>query len=140
MTILDGIDARSVDTLNEQAPEVLRELTASTNFPEDLTTTVFHFGFSPSADQYVGYQLHSGWDYEPKRIEQSFAAKPVYEGAFQDLPEEAGFTETAAKVISNLKQIDDQKGEDRLGIGGEVQVRIMEGQPPEIYTSTVAKL
>lgn len=140
MRVLDGIDARSVDDLNERAPRVLNDVAARTEFPQDVTTTIFHFGFSPSAGRYVGYDFHSGRGYEPREIEKPFAAKPTYEDAFQNLPEEAGFTETAVQVISNLKEIDDEKGADRLGIGGEVQVRIMEGQPPKTHTWTVAEL
>lgn len=132
MNLLDGVVATDVDQLNDIAPKVLSQISKNVDPPEGLSTTIYHLGYSESEQQYVAYHLHSGYDFQPRRIEQPRSFKPADPKAKQGIDRNAEFPDMAVQVIKNLKEIDDDRpNEERLGIGGEVQLRVMAGSPPE---------
>jgi hypothetical protein len=136
--LLNGVVADDVDELNNTAPDVLRQIERNVSPPEDISTTIYHLGLSESEGRYVAYDLHSGYDFEPQRIEHEVAFKPADPEAAEGVDPDSPFPERAVQVIENLKEIDDARpDEERIGIGGEVQLRAMAGSPAETIIQTL---
>lgn len=79
--VRERIPSRDIDTLDARTPQALRELLEDLGGDEALrsTATIYHFGWSPTEDRYVGYAYRSTNDFESERLADGFGVKPVTE-------------------------------------------------------------
>lgn len=117
--INDEMVVKGVDNLNFHAPEKLRNLWASykeeTSFPEYLTTTVYHFGFSETDKTMHAYAYRSERDFVSEALGIGVGVKPECK-----LPEKHEFPTDIIKMMDEQRYIQAKKSEnERVYIGGE---------------------
>lgn len=106
--ILDRIRRDHWATLGDGTPEV----------NEPRTTTVYHFGFSIESNELVGYQHHSGYDFEARSLQtKTRGAKPGVMDIGQPLE---GLAEVYRNVLGQQASQMSLPFNERLHIGGQV--------------------
>ena len=115
---------RDIDHLKVLAPGLLRDAAPRCQGGDITTTTLYHFGYSTLEKRYVGYAYRSAKKWEPDRLQDALGLKPVID----------------VQPTSNIQipqfLIDivcEQRRKDlllpvseRVGIGGDIQVVVME--------------
>ena len=115
---------RDIDHLKVLAPGLLRAAAPRCQGADITTTTLYHFGYSTLEKRYVGYAYRSAKNWEPDRLQDALGLKPVID----------------VQPTSNIQipqfLIDivcEQRRKDlllpvseRVGIGGDIQVVVME--------------
>lgn len=117
-------DMTNIDDLNEVTPSVLTTL-ASEYFSSCLaTTTLYHFGYSEAAGQYVGYAYRSTNAFEPEKLQCNVLGyKPEIEIATQ---ENIQFPNFAIEVILEQQRQDKLRPlDEQVGIGGEIEYAVL---------------
>lgn len=129
---------KDVDGLDHYAPEQLRRLWERhpDNRTDEMTTSIFHLGYSEEQERMVGYRYHSDYDFESEELDTGFILKPKTPG-LQDLREELG-DETLQFLVEAIhlqKDYDDQQEDsDRYPIGGEIELCLMHPNMTTIKT------
>jgi hypothetical protein len=79
-TVTTSMVCRDFDMLDRLTPDPLRKIerkVADEFGPVTGTSTVYHFGYSDSLEQYVGFAYRSTSDYNSERLlDRSFGVKP----------------------------------------------------------------
>ena len=117
--IRSSLVARDVEHLNQYVPDNLKKL--AENFPEldDITATIYHFGFSNYRQAYIGYAYRStnGWISEELSYD-GIGIKPVIK---VDLRECFQLPEKFIEIMKNQQEEDNKlPPKERVGIGGEI--------------------
>lgn len=116
--------ARDFDYVNDIAPGQLRELWARLDEPG--TSTIYHFGYSPPEDSYVGFAFRSTRDFVPERLDYGLGFRPVHDELVQIAPslfEELGIYDAVMRLIETARRLDDALPmSERVGVGGEVHI------------------
>jgi hypothetical protein len=116
--------ARDIDYVNEIAPECL--LSLWTDLAEPGTSTIYHFGYSPREDAYVGFAFRSTHDFAAERLEYGIGVKPPSGeliAVAMDRVGELGIHDAIVSLIETARTVDDELPlSERVGIGGEVHL------------------
>lgn len=128
--VQQNVVARDVTGLDHIAEAKLPGFAAACGATKELTATIYHFGFSYDAGEFVGRAFRSTNNFKTEELANPcFAVKPP-EGieltiAFESCRDKglpAGFIE----LMKQQKAIDDSRPfAERVGIGGEVQFLVM---------------
>ncbi len=114
--------ARDIHHLDNFVTPALRDLGTEFELNEELTTTVYHVGYSEEESRYVGFAYRSTDSFASERLEYGFRVKPPVE---VQPPE--NFPDDFVAIITKQKQIDDQKPmSERVHIGGEIHLLLMQ--------------
>jgi hypothetical protein len=115
---------RDIDHLKVLAPGLLRDAAPRCQGADITTTTLYHFGYSTLEKRYVGYAYRSAENWEPDRLQDALGFKPVID------------VQPTANIQISQFLIDivcEQRRKDlllpvseRVGIGGDIQVVVME--------------
>ncbi len=120
---------RDIDYVNSVAPGELRGLW--TRLDEPGTATIYHFGYSPAEDAYVGYAFRSESDFAAERIQYGIGIKPPSGeliAVAADSLAELGVHDAIISLIVKARSVDDALPlEERVGIGGEVHLLTLTG-------------
>lgn len=107
-----------IDDLNLFAPNVLKASVAAAGGLGDITTTLYHFGYSRNEAKYVGYAYRSTCDFQSERLQYALGFKPQVHVEASESIELPNFL---------IEIILEQQRQDRLlpidqqvGIGGEI--------------------
>lgn len=112
--LVDGIE-----NLDRHAPGVLREMWAhyvsELQVPEEMTTTVYHFGFSEVTGEMMSFAYRSTSDFRSERVQLGVGVKPEC-----SWPDEGNFLDHIEGMMleQRANQATKPAGE-RLYIGGE---------------------
>lgn len=112
--------ARDIDMLDLHTPEALRSVHEQLKCPDDATATIYHLGFSPESDKYVGYVYRSTSDYESEELPESgFAIKP--QPADIEAMEPPGGADEIIALAESVRASEGAKPRgERIYIGGEL--------------------
>ena len=115
-----------IEHLNEYAPNSLAKIMDKYVENEEITATIYHFGYSQARERFVGYAFRSINDWIPEELpSDSIGIKPNIKynvGAEFQLP--LSFIE----LISRQRELDlELPHEERVGIGGDIHFVHMNG-------------
>jgi hypothetical protein len=126
---------QDITGLDEWAPKALGQ--AWSRYAHlQISTTVFHFGYAPGEERFVGYQYHSGHGFESERLPRS-GFKPVSDELVDvlEVVGDASVKDLFKKAIEVQKEQDESRPkEKRLGIGGEIQMLTLTEEAMRIET------
>jgi hypothetical protein len=113
--------ATDIDMVDLHAPDALRAVCEELDCPDDETSTIYHLGFSPNANAYVGYVYRSTNDFQSEEMIPSFRIKP-------DPPDGVGTESPSAEeeIIALAEAIraneDTKPRGERIYVGGELVI------------------
>jgi hypothetical protein len=123
--VQSNILARDLDFVNGIAPERLREIYARLPEPPG-TSTVYHFGYSPKEDAFVGVAFRSTNNFVAEVIPYGVGIKPAFDHLVSIAADEVnalGYADGIVSMLHHLRLADDALPMvDRVGIGGEVHL------------------
>ena len=130
-----NILATDIDNLNQYCQNALLSIEGNCQDADCTDSTIYHFGYSPSSERYVGFAYRSTNDWKPEALADGLGIKPVISIApFDDLQLPATFID----IISQQRSEDQLKPNSfRVGIGGQIEFAVMENG--SINISTVHK-
>jgi hypothetical protein len=112
-------DLGDIDDLNSFTPGVLRASVWAVGGLGEITTTLYHFGYSKAEAKYVGYAYRSTCDFESDRLQYALGFKPQVQ---IKSCEKIEFPDFLVDIVL------EQQRQDRLlplkeqvGIGGEIE-------------------
>lgn len=120
--VLSELLCRDIATLDRHAPEALRRLWAALGleYPEasGVDATVYHFGFSPQHEQYVGYAYRSTSKFGSEALPDAFGKKPEPLEPLQEAPSTLeGWIDLAERLRAEQASVPLPR---RIHIGGEL--------------------
>lgn len=124
----ESILCRDIDNLDSHAPEMLRSILTDLRRQHgefESSGTIYHFGWSPERDQYVGYAYRSDDDFRSESLDPGFRIKPHPAGGFETPESLEGMIELAERVKAEQ---DAARAEDRIFVGGELVLTSMHGR------------
>ena len=119
--IQTSVIARDVPHLNNYTSEQLRVIAVKYKLISDLTSTIYHFGYSAAEQCYKGFAYRSKTNFVSEELEYGFGIKPPVEyKPIQSLPN--GFIE-----MTERQRIEDKEKptEQQVGIGGDIHLFVM---------------
>ena len=128
ITVQTSMLAKSIPHLDEFTTEGLRILYKELNIPENLTSTVYQFGYDYDSGKFRGFAYRSVNNFISEELGYGFGTKPPV----------PNFVPTDNPIEDFKKVIAIQREEDlarpqkkRIGIGGEIHILLLE---PSRYT------
>lgn len=104
--------AKDILFLNKIAQERLSQIKAKYNYPSDLTSTIYHFGYHQVENRFVGFAFRSKNNFEPENLEYGLGIKPVDDELRRistDLVEKKGLPEGFINLMEYQKLNDENK-------------------------------
>jgi hypothetical protein len=130
----DRMILRGIDNLDFHTPRNLSDLWVShkheLSIPNDLTTTIYHFGFSEEDRLIHAYAYRSLFDFKSERLEYGIGVKPEC-----GVPTNYNLPEDIKKMMRAQRHIQSQAPpEQRVYIGGEIQIHHLTKNGFNVYT------
>jgi hypothetical protein len=124
LKINDKLIVNGINNLDHHTPHCLRELwikyKSELLFGDEMTTTVYQFGFSQMDGNIVVFAYRSTNDFKSEKLTYGIKAKPECTTSFE---ENDTFMDVIPKMMREQRKIEDEGPKDgRLYIGGEIQV------------------
>ena len=121
-----------IDDIGKFTQQVLKASVDAAGGLGSITTTIYHFGYSRSESQYVGYAHRSISSFKPERLPYALGFKPeVPVPATDDMQ----FPDYLVDIVVRQQQYDrSQPIQDRLGIGGEIEFAVLSNRTTHIET------
>lgn len=132
------IIGEDVGILDETAPRYLPAVAAAHGLSDDLTATVYHFGYLKRAARFVGFAYRSTNGFKSEPLPDGLGMKPPHDDLMHLGAEK--IYELSVPGVFNLlmghqKSRDDQKPPtERSGIGGEVHWLTLQQQGYLLHT------
>jgi hypothetical protein len=132
--IIDGGIVEDIDHLNFHAPNALNTIWGSfvndLNVPADITTTVYHFGFSPASKTIQSYAYRSTNQFISEQIKYGIGIKPVC-----PIPDDFVFPRDIKKLMEHQREIESKKPKtEQIRIGGEILIHTLNSQGFNVIT------
>lgn len=125
-------DLGDIDDLNHFASSVLAASVRAAGGLGEITTTLYHFGYSRAEAKYVGYAYRSTTDFQLERLQYALGVKPPVRVEPTENIEFPGFM---IEIILNQQRQDQQLSiEQRVGIGGEIEFAVLSNRNTQIKT------
>ena len=116
-------DVQDIDGLNTVAPTELRELAPRCFGFDQITATLYHFGYSRNEAKYVGYAYRSEKSFQSDRIPEGLGLKPVIPVTPTD---DIQFPDFLVKIMLEQQRQDSLLPvSEQVGIGGEIEFVVM---------------
>lgn len=127
---LDRFVARDIHHLNDYVTPLLVEISEEFGLNADVTTTIYHVGFSENEQRYVGFAYRSTNGFVSERLEYGLRTKPGLEGACVD-----NYPDDFVRIMKLQRAADEAlPRNERVFIGGEIQALILEQRSMSIQT------
>jgi hypothetical protein len=130
----DRMVIRGIDHLNDHTQRALGEMWTlyrqEFKLPEDLTTTVYHFGFSEVTGRIHSYAYRSTANFQPEPRPYGIGVKPEC-----SVPSDCKFPTDIKMLMNEQRHI--QAGlprERRIYIGGEITIHHLSKEGCFVYT------
>ncbi|MEK6663215.1 MAG: hypothetical protein AABY73_05035 [Pseudomonadota bacterium] len=125
-------DLSDIDDLYLFAPNVLQASVAAAGGLGEITTTLYHFGYSKIEARYVGYAYRSTANFQSERLQYALGFKPQVR---VEAPENIEFPRFMIEIILEQQRQDlllpiDQQ----VGIGGEIEFAVLADGSTNIET------
>jgi hypothetical protein len=121
-----------IDDLNNIAPGVLKASADAAGGLGAITTTIYHFGYSRSDCQYVGYAYRSINEFQSERLPYGLGFKPHVPVTPTD---DINFPEFLVDIVVKQQSADRSLPvQQQLGIGGEIEFAVLSGRTTRIET------
>jgi hypothetical protein len=121
-----------IDDLNAIAPGVLKASADAFGGLGDITTTLYHFGYSRKNARYVGYAYRSINEFRPEKLQDALGLKPVVPVAPTD---NIQFPDFLIDIVIAQQRADrDLPIQQQLGIGGEIEFAVLSQRTTRIET------
>jgi hypothetical protein len=122
LQINDKMIVKGIVNLDHHTPRNLTLLWSSHkeefSIPDDVTTTVFHFGFSEEDQKICSYMYSTAYDFEPKMITYGLSGKPEF-----NCPEPYELPKDFKTIMESQRKLQlSETKKNRVYIGGEIQV------------------
>jgi hypothetical protein len=126
---LEHFLARDIHHLDEYVTPVLQELGKEFGLNDDVTTTIYHIGYSETEQGYVAFAYRSTNDFKSERLQYGFATKPPVPEAI------ATSSEDFIQIMEEQRAMDNAlPPEKRVFIGGEIQLLVLQNKTMTIQT------
>jgi hypothetical protein len=120
-TTVRRLIARDLHHADDFIAPMLREMGSRYPLGPDSTSTVYHFGYSQTEQQFVGYAYRSTDGFASERLQYGFSHKPGVAGAkLESYPDDIIDLMKAQRRSEIAKPV-----EDRVYIGGDVLCYIL---------------
>jgi len=132
--INDGAIVRDIDQLDLHAARDLQILWSKYvldfSIPDNITTTIYHFGFSHSSTTIHSFAYRSKNRFFSKTVEYGIGIKPECH-----IDEDTKLPRDFKKLMELQRKIESEKPEgQRVRIGGEVQVHLLNKNGFNVFT------
>ncbi|MBP1154835.1 MULTISPECIES: hypothetical protein [unclassified Paenibacillus] len=119
------IVSRDIEYVDRYATQFLREL--DSKYPDELSATVYHFGYSEKEDKLKGYAYRKEKQFESELMVYGIGTKPPLETelVYTIFDNNDNYDKALIEMMEEQKRRDDIKTEDKVGIGGEIQMCVM---------------
>ena len=112
-----------IDDLNLFAPDVLDASVKIAGGLGEITTTLYHFGYSKAEAKYVGYAYRSTADFQSEKLQYALGFKPQIRIA---ACENIEFPKFLIDIILEQQHQDRRLPiEQQVGIGGEIEFAML---------------
>lgn len=130
----DKMVVHGIENLNFHVPSILNSLWADfkneNGISDDLTTTIYHFGFSETSNKICSFAYRSEKSFLSDPISYGIGIKPPCE-----IPENTTFPNDLKTLMEKQRKIQGSlPNSQRVYIGGEIQVIHLTLQGFNIYT------
>jgi hypothetical protein len=129
LDIQSNIVAADIDYLNGVAATRLRMI--AERLSEPVSSTVYHFGFSPRAEAFTGIAFRSESGFAPENLAYGLGVKPPFQEAFSAAVEDIALLGPecgVARILQRLRAGDDALPvAERVGIGGQAHLMTLSG-------------
>lgn len=120
IVVNDRMIVKDIDNLDYHAPKNLpllwRSYVDEFAVPDNLTTTVYHFGFSSETSAIHSYAYRSSKNFVSERIPYGLGIKPECQ-----VPEDSEFPECVKALMEQQRVIQNSRPKDeRIYIGGKI--------------------
>lgn len=119
LMIQKNIISKDIDYLSDNTSSQLKEINEKV-LSSELTSTIYQFGYSTMDKCFKGFVYRSTSDFERECLPYCIAMKPEVEFSFREQIEVVGIDNAFIELMTKQKEIDDNSGKDRIGIGGEI--------------------
>jgi hypothetical protein len=121
-----------IDDLDSFTPSVLEASVSAAGDLGDITTTLYHFGYSEAEAKYVGYAYRSTTNFQSERLQYALGIKPPVRVEPTDNIEFPGFMIDI--VLDQQRQDQLLPLEQQVGIGGEIEFAVLSNRHTQIET------
>jgi hypothetical protein len=118
----DRLVVRGIDNLDYHTPDVLKSIwqryKREISFPDKLTTTVYHFGFSEEDGIIHSYAYRSVNNFVSESLSYGIGIKPE-----ATIPENLQFPQDIKKIMDEQRFLQQSRAKDEgIFIGGKIQI------------------
>jgi hypothetical protein len=125
-------DLGDIDDLDRFASSVLEASVTAAGGLGEITTTLYHFGYSKAETKYVGFAYRSTNGFQSERLQYALGVKPPVRVESSDNIEFPGFM---IDIVLNQQREDQQLPlEQQVGIGGEIEFAVLSNRNTQIET------
>ncbi len=125
-------DLSGIDDLNRLTPSVVQDSVRAAGGLGEITTTLYHFGYSRADATYVGYAYRSTADFQSEKLQYSLGVKPQVHVEFPENIEIPSFFITI--ILEQQRQDQLRPSAQQLGIGGEIELALLANRETHIET------
>lgn len=125
-------DLSNIDDLNKLTPSVVQASVKAAGGLGEITTTLYHFGYSRTEAKYVGYAYRSTADFKSEKLQYALGFKPqVHVEASKNIEFPSFLIDI---VLEQQRQDRLLPIEHQVGIGGEIEFAVLAERSTHIET------
>ena len=121
-----------IDDLDKITPQVVKASVDAAGGLGDITTTLYHFGYSRTEGRYVGYAYRSTSNFQSERLQYALGLKPQVPVAPTDNIQFPGFLIDI--VVQQQRYDRSLPADQQVGIGGEIEFAVLSEGATRIET------
>jgi hypothetical protein len=128
----EGYQGATIDDLDAVVPDIFQSSVIDEGGLGGFTATIYHFGYSPREQRYVGYAYRSEQGFRSDRLQYALGFKPVV----QVKPaEDIRFPDFLIEIILEQQRQDiNQPIREKVGIGGDIEFVVMSDRSIHVET------
>jgi hypothetical protein len=120
--VRSSVVATDIEHLNQYATDAISKI-ASNQEQNEISATVYHFGYSKNKKRFIGYAYRSTNNWVPEELKEGIGIKPAIKYNFED---DFQLPSSFVKLIIRQRELDlELPLEERIGIGGDIHFVVM---------------
>jgi len=121
---------KDITILDKIAPTELKKIFNKYEFDGEVTSTIYHFGYSKKENRFIGLAYRSTNDFVSERLSDGIGIKPygeeIKDFTLQQQTKDKGIVDSLIEIMKKQREIDESKKlEENVGIGGEIHFLIL---------------